>query len=258
MIQQNIFDAQQFVATVDLAGVPTHSPKYLGPKPPGFIPRADEDQSVVVGSQLFAFAKGIDEGTRRALQNSALLAQLAASKRASPDDYEAWYWTYFEVLSSVGWLIQERDFNSFDSGSAQADVHEAVLQLAAGLMGGTATTAFQIVAATIGALQKLGEGNPAITVFRRETQRQQAARFQVSLAQKESDGGLLVSLMAFRLRASTTVTQALFFTFKSEEARLEHFSARLGINEDVLEAIAGAIAEKVTEHVDGYVRTLKI
>ncbi len=258
MDTQTIFNAQKFVASVDLSGVPKHSRRYFGPQPLRFIPNPDENQSIVVGSQLQAFEKGLDERMRQAIQNSVLLAQLVAQMKAPPDDYETWYRTYFDVLSRIGWLIQEKSFNSFDSGAAQSDVHEAVLQLAATLMGGPATTAYQIVAATIGALQKLQEGNPAITIFSRETQHEQAAKFQVSVAEKESDGGLGVSLMAFRLQASTTVTQVLFFKFKSEEARLEHLSAKVGINQNVLEQVADAIADKVAKHIDGYVRMLEI
>lgn len=254
----DILSARQFVASADLSGVPTHARRYLGPPPPPFIPRANESQSVVVGSELQSFGKGVDEATRRALQNAVLLAQLAAQKKARPDDYETWYRTYFDALSSIGWLIQERSFSSFDTKTKQADVHEAVLQLAAGLLGGPATTAYQVVAATLGALKRLKERDPAITIFSRETEHLQTARFQVSVAEEEGDGGLAVSLMAFRLRASTTVTRVLFFRFKGEEAHLEHLSARVGVNSDLLEGVADAIAGKVTRYVEGYVRTLEI
>jgi hypothetical protein len=226
-------------------------------QPPRFTPTPEEDQSIIVGSQLQGFASGVQETMRRAIQNSVLLAQLVAQKQAPLDD-EAWYRTYFEVLTNIGWLIEERRFSVFDSGAVQSDVHEALLQLAASLMGGPETTAYQIVSATIDALQKLEEGNPAVTIFHRETQHQESARFQLSVAEEDGDGGLGVSLMAFRLIASTTLTQVVFFKFKTEEAQLEHFAARVSVNQDVLERVADAIAEKVASYVDGYVRTLEI
>ena len=64
--------------------------------------------------------------------------------------------------------------------------------------------------------------------------------------------------MAFNLQASTAVTQVVFFKFKSKEACLEHFSSRITINEDILLHFAEEIEEKVTKHVEEYVRMLDI
>jgi hypothetical protein len=257
----DVLGAQQFVASVDLSGVPTHSllPGLgFAESPTPFIPRPNENQSIVVASQLQAFAKGVASSTRLAIQNSVLLAQLVAQKQASPDDFVKWYASYFETLNKIGWLIREQGFALFDSGATQTDVHEALLQLAAGLMGGPATTAFQLVAATVGALQKLKQGDQTIAIFSRETEHAQAGRFQVSVAEQESDGGLAISLMAFRLHASTTVTSVLFFKFASNKATLEHFSGKVGVNEGLLEAVAEQIAGKVRDFIEGNVRILEI
>lgn len=258
MSLHTVRDAERFVASIDLTGVPRHVRRHFGVQPPRFIPRPEQDQSIVVGSQLQGFTSGVDEKMRRAIQNSVLLAQLVAQKQVPLEDDVAWYRTYFDVLVRIGWLIQEQRFSVFDGGAAQSDVHEALLQLAASLMGGPEATAYQIVSATIDALQKLQEGNPAITIFRRETQHQQSARFQLSVAEEDGDGGLSVSLMALRLLASTTLTQVVFFKFKTEEAHLEHFAAKVCVNQDVLERVADSIAEKVASYVDGFVRTLEI
>jgi hypothetical protein len=259
VIASKILDAQLFIESIDLSGVPCHSGnKNFAPQFPRFIPKVDEDQSIVVGSQLLVFAKGVEGPARRAIQNAVLLAQLAAQKKDPPDDYEAWHRTYFDVLSAIGWLIQERSFSLLDGSDAEADVHEAALQLASALMGGPATAAYQIVAATIGALQKLQESDMAIKIFRRETERRQTVRFQIGAAEKDRDGELSVSLMAFRLHASMTLTQVLFFKFKSKDVRLEHFTTRVGVNQDILEKTAGVIADKVAEYSNGYVRMLEI
>jgi hypothetical protein len=255
MSPNDVLDARQFVAKVDLEGVPRHGRRYLGAPPPRFVPKPDADQAVVVGSQLQAFSSGVDETTRRALENAMLLAQLVAQKQAA-DDNEAWYRTYFDALSNIGLAIEERNFSSSDTRSIQADVQKVVLELAASLLGGPAATAYRMVVATLAALQKLDEGSPAVTIFRRETHRD-TGRFQVSVAEQDA-GGLAVSLMAFSLDASATLTQVLFFKLKAEDARVRHLSAKLAVNDNALAGVAPLIAEKVIEHTDGYVRQLQI
>jgi hypothetical protein len=255
MSREDVLDARQFVANVDLEGVPTHGREYLVAPLPRFIPRPDEEQAIVVGSQLQAFSSGVDETTRRTLENAMLLAQLAAQKAAA-DDAAAWYRTYFDTLSNIGLRTEERNLRASDTGTIQADIEKVVLELASGLLGGPATTAYQMVASTLAALQKLDQGSPAVTIFRRETHRE-TGRFQVSVAEQDA-GGLAVSLIAFTLEASVARTQVLFFKLRAEDARVSHLAAKLGVNEDALAGVAPLIAQKVAEYTDGYVRQLQI
>ena len=57
-------------------------------------------QAVAVGSQLTEFTPAVSTGTRSAISNSLLLAQLAANQAA---DEFAWYGKYSEVLQHIGW-----------------------------------------------------------------------------------------------------------------------------------------------------------
>lgn len=254
-MRADVLDAQRFVADINLGDLPTHGKRFLGASPPRFIPRMGAAQAIVVGSQLQAFSSGVEEAKRLTLQNAMLLAQLAAQKQA-PEDIDAWYRAYFDVLSNIGLATGERGFTSSETGAAQADVQKVVLELAASLLGGPAATAYQMVAATLTALQRLDQGSPAVTIFRRETHRQ-TGRFQLSVAEQRPSE-LDVFLMAFTFEASATLTQVLFFKAKAEEAHVRHLAARLGINDDALGGVAPLIAQKVAEYTEGYVRQLEI
>ena len=250
----DVAGAGQFVAGIDLAGVPTHGRKHLGPSPPRFIPRADEEQAMVVGSQVQMFAPAVDEITRRAVANVMLLAQLVASKHS--DDSETWYQAYFDTLSNVGLITEERGQTLSDTETIKSDVEKVVLELAASLLGGPATAAYQMVVSTLKALQKLDEGSPAVTIFRRETHHE-AGRFQISVTDRDPDG-LAVSLLAFALDASSTLTQVLFVKHKDTEAQVRHLTAKLGINHDALCGVGPLIAQKVADYTEGYVRQIEI
>lgn len=247
----------QYVESVDLSGVPTYGRTYLGPPPPRFVPDDKKDQAAVIGSSIQSFPKGLDKNTRLEIQNALLLAELRAKKLASPSDIDAWYTAYFDALTSLGWVTRQRGLVSFETHGSTVEVNKAVLSVAASLLGGAATTAYQVVAAAIGALQKLDENSSELVIFQRNVTPQDAS-FQVGIAGLDGSGFLKEWLMAFQLHAKEISTRVLFFNLKSKEATFKRFAGQLDINKDALDLVADKLAARVAEYVDGYVRTLDI
>ncbi|MBI3435687.1 MAG: hypothetical protein HY056_11525 [Proteobacteria bacterium] len=102
----------------------------------------------------------------------------------------------------------------------------------------------------------MSTNSPWITIFNRESQHAKSARFQVSLADQNEAGEFMVTLMAFGLSASATLTQVLFFKFRTNEVELKHSSGKVTINATVLAAVRGAIEKKLASHATSYVRGL--
>ena len=161
-----------------------------------------KNQAAVVGSEIQSFVTGVTAERRDALANSSLLAQLMA-KNAVPDptDIDAWYRVYFDTLTQVGWNIQDLEFKQYEEESESFNAHEAILKVAATLLAGAPPAALALVQTTLQALQSMDANNPWITIFSRESQSAQVARFQVSLAEQDPAGQFLVRTMAFALKA---------------------------------------------------------
>jgi hypothetical protein len=98
--------------------------------------------------------------------------------------------------------------------------------------------------------------SPWITIFNRESQSAQTARFQVTLAEQGEEDQFLVSLMAFGLEAKATLTQVLFFKFKSSEASLKHYSGKVTIDTHVLTNVRDLIKNKIATHAIDYIMAL--
>jgi hypothetical protein len=211
---------------------------------------------MIAGSDIISFVRGVTSERRRDIVNSSLLAQLAAKKRV-PDatDIYRWYDTYFDVLAHIGWIIQDRGFSTYSQVSENFEAHEAILQVATSLLGPAAPT-LAVVKATLDALKSMSSGSSWITLFNRESQSANTARFQVTLAEAEDNGQFLVSLMAFGLEAKSTLTQVLFFKFHANDAMLRHYSGKVTINSTVLASVRNAIAEKVAAFSKDYVAAL--
>jgi len=170
-----------------------------------------KDQAAVVGSDIVSFVKGVTPKRREDIINCSLLAQLAAKKQISdPARIYVWYNAYFDVLMNIGWSVQDRGFATYSEASENFEAHEAIMKVAASLLGPAATT-LAVIKATLDALKSMSADSPWISIFNRESQSAKTARFQVTLAEQGAEDQFLVSLMAFGLEAKATLTQVLFF-----------------------------------------------
>jgi hypothetical protein len=217
---------------------------------------AAKNQALVVGSGVISFVKGVTEERRNDIVNCALLAQLAATKKVGDaSDIIPWYKVYFETLSNIGWVIQERSFTKHTEASTNLDAHQAIIKVATALLG-PSPAALDLVMTTLGALQEMSKDSPFFTIFNRESQKAKAARFQITLAEEDENGRFLISLMAFALSADAKLIQVLFFRFRSNKITLKHASGKVTINTDVLATIRPAIKERVVAFAQKFVKQL--
>jgi len=237
----------------------------LPSRPPGTFESFEEvqfdfakvkNQAMIVGSDIVSFMKGVTPERREDIVNSSLLAQLAAKKQISDTTriYD-WYNAYFDVLMNIGWVVQDRGFAEYSEASEDFEAHKAIIQVATSLLGpGAATLA--VVIATLNALESMSTNSPWITLFNRESQSANTARFQVTLAEELKDEQFLVSLMAFGLEAKTKLMQVLFFKFRSSEASLKHYSGKVTINSSVLASVRELIRKKIASYARDYIEAL--
>jgi hypothetical protein len=215
-----------------------------------------KNEALVVGSDIISFVKGVTEQRREDIVNSALLAQLIANA-AVPDKTHvfAWYDKYFDALTQIGWVVQDRQFIEHVEHGSSLEVHKAIIKLATAVLGPGAT-ALVVVEETLNALQSMDENSPWITLFSQQSQAAKTARFQVTLAEQAPDGQFLVTLLAFGLSAAKRVTQVLFFKFGKSDVQLKHSSGKVTINETVLNHIRDTVNERLAEYADAFIKKL--
>lgn len=250
--------SRSFIAEVELPPRPASGavPQDATTSAPVF--ETVKKQAAVVGSEVVSFMGGVDAETRAALSNCALLAQLAASKKVSDrKDIYAWYEAYFDVLKALGWAVQDEGFADFSETSDGFEVHEKIMEVAAVLLG-PGSAALAVIKTTLDALKAMKSDNGWLTIFERETQHAEAARFQISLVEQNAGGDVMVSMLAFGIKANKAVTQVLFFKIKKHKATLRHNSAKLSIDSASLVDLAPDIREKVRAFQRGYVASLEI
>jgi hypothetical protein len=259
MSEEAIRAAREFVRT---AALPKPYPALLEARPEAkFDFDVAREQAAVVGSEVIAFVKGVTPEQRSDVVNAALLAQLVAKKKCpeptSLPEVLAWYDQYFDVLSQVGFVIQDKGFAEYVETSDTFEAHEAIFEVAATLLAGS-PAALAVVKKTLEALQKMSSDSPWITLFHRESQSARTARVQMSLVDRDENAPFLVSTIAFGLQASAKVTQVLFFKFHRNSVTLQHHSGKATIDAEVLASVRDAVAAKLTAFAHDYVAGLDI
>lgn len=245
--------AALFVAGAELPAAPKHM--MLAGQPIDFD--AFKAQTMVAGGDIISFAKGVSAQGREDLLNCSLFAQLVANKAVpDPAKIRDWYAAFFKSMSEMGWLVQGKGFQQYKESGVNLEVHKAILKVAAVIFGPGAT-AVAIIKSTLDALGETADGD-WITLFKRETQRAKAARFQMTLAEPGAADQFLVSMLTFELKAKADLTQVLFFKFKSSAAKLWYSDAKLTPNAMVLDAIRAKVKERLIAYFDNYVATVEI
>jgi hypothetical protein len=248
--------AQAYVAGLVL---PAPRPHSLEAAEASSLPEftAAKDQAMIVGSDIVSFVKGVTPEWRADIARSSLLAQLAAKKRVqNKKDIYKWYEAYFDVLMNVGWIIQDRGFAVYREANRDFETHEAIMKVAASLLGPSAAT-LAVVKATLDALKSMAANSPWITLFNRESRSASTARFQINLVETGDKGEqLIVSMMAFGLEATSTLTQVLFAKFRSNDVSVKQYSSKISIEPSVLESVRDLVSKRVEAYARNYVRTL--
>jgi hypothetical protein len=217
-----------------------------------------KEQASVVGSDVIAFSKGVPAEARGDIVNAVLLAQLVAKKSmAEPKtlaDVGAWYDSYFDTLSRLGFVLQDKTLAEYRASSDTFEAHESILEIAGALLAGS-PGALVLVKKTLEALKKMSADSPWITLFHRESQSAKTARFQVSLVESDA-AGVMLTLIAFGLEAQASVTQVLFFKFHKNDVTLRHNSGKVSINAALLATIRPQVSAKIVAFTNDFIERL--
>ena len=218
----------------------------------------DARQAVVVGAQLTEFTENVSPDLRLAVADSILLAQLGANKAASKSkDLMRWYRKYTEILQTIGWQLQDLEFQAQEVSDKSADVHRAILPVITAMLGPAAAAASMVVSVLEG-LQQMDANSPWITLFDQTSQHASGAKFQVSYVDANDRGDMEITLVCFGIEARRTITQVLFFKISSQSAKLKKAMGTLSVNTARLTSLQDVIAQRVLPFLSDNIKSIAI
>ncbi len=232
----------------DANEVPTSPPDYQKP-----------ELAATVGSQIASFTQDVDPALREQVANAFLFAQQAADKRiaATPDATSSdWYAHYTDILSRIGWTMEERTATVREFKGSAARLHKAIVPLVTAALAPVAG-ATPLIVQVLESLQEMDKDRPWITLFSHASQRAHANQFQIAHVRAGSTGPR-IKLIAFDLDVERSVTQVLFAKFAANNAELLHFEYSLSVNESVFKTVAPTIQKRLEDRVNSMVMEIEI
>lgn len=122
---------------------------------------------------------------------------------------------------------------------------------------GPQAAALAVLKTALEGLQSMQENAPWITLFDQQSRTERSARFQVATAQVDDGGLLQTALVAFDLKARSTLTQVLFLKFASSSTTLKYSAGKATIYEAALREQREAVAARLAEYRAAYVGQVK-
>ena len=215
-------------------------------------------QALLVGSDVVSFDTGVDAEFREAVSDTALIAQLAATKQLGPNpDPIAYFDAYFSIVGNLGWATQVRDTAEYKLATDGAQVHEAIINVVTAFLG-NAPGAMALVELTLNSLKKMDQDSPFITLFQRNSKNAKLGRFQFTTVRPDPAGGLLAEVMAFALEAEEKITQVLFFKLQKGKSRMRRSLGSMSLNRVAMSALLPALRAKVAGHLVNNLAQLEI
>lgn len=216
--------------------------------------RLDSPAAKVLAGSLGSFTSGLSGQQMEDVQNSTLLAQLAANEKY-PDqkDTTEWYNFYSGVLSHLGWIMQDLAFDEYESHQASFKLSEVTLELLSALIGDDKEL-LTVVKSTLDSFAKSQEG---LTLFNENSASGRYARFQVLPCTVTNGQVSLASIFSY-FEANQLSENYFFFTYNSEDVTLTKAAQVLTLDEEIYGTVRQAVIDKLGENVSDFIKNLPI
>lgn len=225
------------------------------------VRKGDNDLEALEGNEgimnfksLNSFIAGVSKQRQEDVLNSTLLAQRVATK-AFPNDEDIvnWYKKYFEIMTNVGWVIENKDFASFKAKSSRFEIENAILEILSAALTGNQLA---VLTTTIKAFKSLGDNDKRFLAFERNTHTLQKGSFQLGVATEEN-GTISISASAFIIKTNKTITKILFFNSNKDSTELLYNITKATLNDSVYGQARDLIKEKLSD-IPSFVADLEL
>jgi hypothetical protein len=215
-----------------------------------------EPIGAVDGNIIGTFVDGITGQHLYDVLNSALLAQLAANVKFDREsDPISWTKFYTRVLENVGWVVPEYSFFGLRSNEARFSMDAALIKVITAIM---TPRQVDLVKDAVEALQALRPDDRRLTIFRRNSVEQKAGNFQVDSVGESANHIVSMKLCAFHFKTDETVTDVLWWRFKSSSTTLNATRTTLVLNDQVHDRLRQPILDKLGNRGKDFIAGLVI
>lgn len=212
----------------------------------------DSPQGEVVAGSLASFTSKLSGQQLEDVQNSTLLAQLAASKKyPKQEQVTDWYKFYGYVLGKLGWVLQGFSFDEYKSSAASFKLSEVTLELLSAMVGADK----QLLSVVKNTLDSLAKSKEGLTLFNKNSTSGNDGRFQI-LPCTLTNGQVSLAFIGAYFEANQVSSDYFFFSYNSREMQLYKSTQVFTLNEKVYAQVRQAVINKLGKRAKDFVHNL--
>ena len=214
----------------------------------------DSPSAKVVAGSIASFTSKLSGQQLEDVQNSTLLAQLAANKKfPDEEDFVDWYKFYRHVLSQLGWIMQDLGFDKYKSQQASFKLSQVTLELLSATVG-EEEQLFTVVKYT---LESLAESPHGQALFKANSASGQNGRFQI-LPCTVTNGQVSLAFIGAYFKASQVSDDFFFFSYESQYISLHKATQVFTLNEAVYGEVRQIVMNKLGSHAHKFIDDLQL
>lgn len=214
----------------------------------------DSPSAKVIAGSIASFTSKLSGQQLEDVQNSTLLAQLAANKKfPDEEDIVDWYKFYRHVLSQLGWIMQDLGFDKYKSQQASFKLSQVTLELLSAMVGEEE----QLLTVVKYTLESLAESPHGQALFKVNSASGQNGRFQI-LPCTVTNGQVSLAFIGAYFKASQVSDDFFFFSYESQDISLHKAAQVFTLNEAVYGEVRQTVMNKLGRHARKFIDDLQL
>ena len=243
-----------FISSLPLSGFKSSFATFIGAAYAVESQDTDEisskEEAYLNSKSIISFVSDVTAQNRQDVLDSTLLAQLAANHDYPGEDQILnWYKRYTDVLTNIGWEVQNKRDEKLNASQASFDMENVILSVFSTALQGSW---LEIIKNTLSSIKSLSRSDNKISVFQNNTHTDYKGAFQVSIALEENNS-VSLHMAAFVVRSTKKITDILFFKFDKEATTVDCAAYDMILNADVYAGIRDAVKSRLGELAKQYI-----
>jgi hypothetical protein len=214
-----------------------------------------EEQAFLADKSLVSFIAEVSGQNRKDVLNSTLLAQMAANKKFPDEgDMLQWYGFFIDVLSNIGWDIENAEVSTFEASKQVFEIEDAIIDILTSAFGGGF---MPVILKTLESIKNLSKKDHKIIAFEKNTHTLTKGCFQIALAIEKNEV-VSMQLGTFLLTSTNKIKQILLFKSKKDKTSLQYTSRRGTLNSEAYSIVRDAVLQKLGASITAFVAEIEI
>ncbi|OSZ46063.1 hypothetical protein BVZ31_06455 [Alcaligenes faecalis] len=252
-----IIDHKEVLAWIDALDIP-EAPATPRRAAARAASNENEDGAVVALGSIPCFVSGLSEQSRKDVQNSTLLMQLAADKKYPKDeDRKQWFDFYSKGLSDLGWGRSSSFFELYQPRDTNVTMNQVVLEVILTVVNNVNNPLYKIAQETFGALNNPANTEP-MKLFDQSSTKGDRGKFQILPAGQDQHGNVSMVLTAIQAKTEIQTGSFLFWKWKKSNAWLYRAANLIVLNESVYARVREKVLDKLGKHAEDSIDELEI